>query len=157
MLALLVVVTLAIVSRGWWGPAAPEGTIVEVQGSVPHPGFYALEHPTLAAAVMAAGGEGDQLPNTPLAEGDRVVVSAEGVRISPSSDPTLVGLPVDINHADAVALQALPGIGEAMASKIVADRAQNGPFDGIDDLARVDGMGTATVGRLRPYLTASAP
>ncbi len=155
MLVLLVLVTVAILARGWWAPSAPEGTIVEVAGDVPHPGYYVLDPPTLASAVDAAGGDGSGLPNTPLVEGDRVIVSADGVHVAPSSDPSLVGLPVDINHADAAALQALPGIGDATAARIVAERGANGPFDGIDDLQRVEGVGEATIARLRPYLTAS--
>lgn len=55
---------------------------------------------------------------------------------------------VDVNRADAAALQALPGIGPALAGRIIDSRAQ-APFASVDDLARVPGIGPATVERLR--------
>lgn len=48
---------------------------------------------------------------------------------------------VDINRADADALQALPGIGPALARQIVAYRAAHGPFRESGDLLRVPGIG----------------
>ena len=52
---------------------------------------------------------------------------------------------VNINTANASALQSLPGIGPSKAEAIVADRTANGPFKGCDDLQRVRGVGPATV------------
>ena len=48
---------------------------------------------------------------------------------------------LDINRADADALQALPGIGPALARRIVAYRAAHGPFRDPGDLRRVPGIG----------------
>lgn len=48
---------------------------------------------------------------------------------------------LDINRADADALQALPGIGPALARQIVAYRAAHGPFRESEDLLRVPGIG----------------
>jgi len=48
---------------------------------------------------------------------------------------------LDINRADADALQALPGIGPALARLIVAYRAAHGPFRESGDLLRVPGIG----------------
>ena len=52
---------------------------------------------------------------------------------------------VNINAADAAALQTLPGIGPSKAQAIVADRTANGPFTECGDLQRVRGVGPATV------------
>ncbi len=52
---------------------------------------------------------------------------------------------VNINAANASALQALPGIGPSKAEAIVADRTANGPFASCLDLERVRGVGPATV------------
>lgn len=60
---------------------------------------------------------------------------------------------VDINTADAAALDALPGVGPVTASSILAWRAANGPFGTVDQLAEVDGIGPATLARLRPLVT----
>lgn len=57
--------------------------------------------------------------------------------------------PIDLNTADARALERLPGVGPALAAKIIADREAKGPFRRVDDLDRVSGIGPATVERLR--------
>ena len=56
---------------------------------------------------------------------------------------------VDVDRADAAELTALPGIGEVLAERIVADRSARGPFGRIEALERVHGVGPATVARLR--------
>jgi competence ComEA-like helix-hairpin-helix protein len=56
---------------------------------------------------------------------------------------------IDINHASAVELTELPGIGPALAARIVAYRAERGPFRAVDDLVAVKGIGPATVEGLR--------
>jgi len=60
---------------------------------------------------------------------------------------------VDINSADARALEVLPGIGPVLAERIVAARAQ-GRFTSVDDLTRVSGIGTKTLASLRPLICA---
>lgn len=69
---------------------------------------------------------------------------------APTSAPGRSGPdgPVDVNRADAEALQELPGIGPALAGRIIDARAQ-GPFRSVDDLVRVRGIGPATLERLR--------
>lgn len=58
---------------------------------------------------------------------------------------------VDINTADAQALQALPGVGPATAQAIIAAR----PFASVDDLERVQGIGPAKMAELKPLVRAS--
>lgn len=60
---------------------------------------------------------------------------------------------IDINRASAAELEALPGIGPALAQRIVADREVNGPFRRPQDLSRVTGIGEKTLARLLPYIT----
>jgi len=60
---------------------------------------------------------------------------------------------VDLNTADAETLQQLPGIGPALAERIVADREANGPFADLEDLTRVSGIGEKTVQAIAPYVT----
>ncbi len=59
---------------------------------------------------------------------------------------------VDLNRADAEGLQTLPGVGPALAARIVSAR-QERVFTSLDDLERVPGIGPATVARLRPHAT----
>jgi competence ComEA-like helix-hairpin-helix protein len=65
------------------------------------------------------------------------------------------GAVVELNRATAAQLEALPGIGPALARRIVAWRAEHGPFGSVDALAQVPGIGPATVERLRPRVRAT--
>ena len=60
---------------------------------------------------------------------------------------------VDVNHASAGELQTVPGIGPAIAGRIIESREKEGPFTTLDDLLRVKGIGRRTLDRLRPRLT----
>ena len=60
--------------------------------------------------------------------------------------------PIDVNHASAPELQRLPGIGPALSSRILQAREQQ-PFQSVDDLRRVPGIGAKTLDRLRPFVT----
>ena len=60
--------------------------------------------------------------------------------------------PVDVNRASEVELTGLPGVGPALAARIVAAR----PFGEVDELRRVRGLRRATLERLRPLVTAGA-
>ena len=61
--------------------------------------------------------------------------------------------PVDLNRATAAELQDVPGIGPAIAARIVAYREENGPFRQVDELVRVKGLGEKTVARIAPHVT----
>ena len=71
------------------------------------------------------------------------------------------GQTVDINNADAETLaKIIDGIGIAKAQAIVDYRKANGPFQSVEGLAAVKGIGERTVERNRDRLTvgtASAP
>lgn len=69
----------------------------------------------------------------------------------PGATRILFGLPIDLNHAEAAVLEILPGIGPARARSIVRER-QHRPFETIEDLERVRGIGPATVAGLRGWL-----
>ncbi len=56
---------------------------------------------------------------------------------------------VDINTADVTQLDTLPGVGPSTAAKIVAEREANGPFTGVEDLARVSGIGPKRIEQLK--------
>jgi competence ComEA-like helix-hairpin-helix protein len=65
------------------------------------------------------------------------------------------GTTIDVNVASAGELDRLPGIGPALASRIVADREANGPFGSVEALQRVRGIGPALAARLAPHVTFS--
>lgn len=60
---------------------------------------------------------------------------------------------VDINLAGSDELATLPGIGPALAARILAYRLEHGPFRTVDDLTAVKGIGPATVRDLRDFAT----
>ena len=60
---------------------------------------------------------------------------------------------VNINTATQAELESLQGIGPAKAKAIVDHRKKNGPFKSADDLQNVNGIGPATMKRLRKDIT----
>ncbi len=59
---------------------------------------------------------------------------------------------LDINSAPLSELSLLPGIGPAMASRIIETRQQRGPFKSVDDIISVPGIGEVTLQDMRPYI-----
>lgn len=57
--------------------------------------------------------------------------------------------PIDINRATEQELRQLPGIGPTLARRIIEAR----PFQRVEDLRRVRGIGAKTLDRLRPFIT----
>lgn len=60
---------------------------------------------------------------------------------------------VNINSATKDALMTLPGIGSAMADRIILERTDGGPFRAAADLKRVRGLGPKRIEQLRPLVT----
>jgi competence protein ComEA len=60
---------------------------------------------------------------------------------------------LDLNRAGPAELETLPGVGPALARRIVEARSARGGFRSPDDLLEVRGIGPATLGRLRPLVT----
>jgi len=67
----------------------------------------------------------------------------------------LFGLPIELNCAGARTLETLKGIGSVRARRIVEERARR-PFERVDDLLRVHGIGPKTLENLRPVVAANA-
>lgn len=113
------------------------------------------------AAVDSIGpppGEGGG-PTSPVA---RPEAAGPPVAVAPGPDPRARGgasekaknLParIDPNTAGSDGLIALPGIGPALAARILADREVRGPYRRPEDLLRVPGIGPAKLAAVRPFL-----
>ena len=59
---------------------------------------------------------------------------------------------LDINQASVQQLIDLPGIGEAIAQRIVDFRKKNGPFRRVEDLLKIKGIGEKSLEKLRPHV-----
>ena len=64
---------------------------------------------------------------------------------------------IDPSRASAAELERLPGIGPALARRIVSDRDQRGPYRSPEALLRVPGIGPKTLGRIRSFLSFPLP
>ena len=65
--------------------------------------------------------------------------------------------PVNINTAGVEELVRLPGIGPALAKRIVDYRQTHGPFTKVDDLQSVKGIGPKLLAKIRDRLTVGSP
>jgi competence protein ComEA len=139
--------------RTWVGPEGP--TFVERLRALEEDSRLADERGAGARAIAeAAGSDADDSFSSPdaaagpLASGDRRAAATAGKRSSPPSPLARL----DVDRASASDFERLPGIGPALAARIVEDRSARGPFAGPDGLRRVRGIGPKTLDRLRPYL-----
>lgn len=88
---------------------------------------------------------------------DSVRLAAKGSRRKKTAPPPpSPSQPLDIDRADAAAIEALPGIGPALAARIVATRDSLQGFGSIEALCVVRGIGPAVAERLRPLVTFTA-
>lgn len=71
---------------------------------------------------------------------------------SPSADD-----PINLNTASVEVLQALPGIGPSLSERIDAYRSTQRPFQRVEELQRVRGIGAKTLARLRPLVYVAPP
>ncbi len=107
-------------------------------------------HPTLLPSRPSRASGLSRSSPSPSA---RASTSARaGTPVVPTPGPP--GAPVDLNRATARELQELPGIGPALAERIVAFRTERGPFAKPEELMEVSGIGAKTYARLAPLVTA---
>lgn len=143
--------------------------VVQVTGAVASPGTY--EVPTDARVVDVIATAGGARPDADLGsvnlarrvrDEDQLVIASRArpttTAASPLTPETIGGPdqpgPININLAAAAELDELPGIGPAIAQRIIDDRAERGPFQTVDELARVSGISSAMVEEIRALITA---
>jgi competence protein ComEA len=158
-------------SAGRSSSASSSVVVVDVAGAVRHPGVYSLPvGARVESAVDAAGGPTADAQLSAvnqaalLTDAEQILVPQKGEESGASSvgaassgasggapvaGAGATGKKVNLNTADATELDTLPGVGPATAAKIVSDRATNGPFKSVDDLARVPGIGPKKLEQLR--------
>ncbi len=97
------------------------------------------------------------MPNAPqqLSSGTKITITSDRAvtleRMS-GKDLLTLGLAIDPNLATNADLEALPGIGPVLAGRIVEFREEQGPFQKIENLLEVKGMGPKILEKIRPYV-----
>ena len=134
---------------------------VYVTGAVANPGVYSLDEGLrVCDAVEAAGGLTEDADASTvnlarvLSDGEHIALPTKAeveTALAQGSAGGAAGASslVNINTADASALETLSGVGSATAQAIISDREQNGPFSTIEDLMRVDGIGEKKFAKLK--------
>jgi competence protein ComEA len=136
----------------------PSPLTIYVTGEVAAPGTYAIATGSrVETALAAAGGmtANADVTRVNLAafvrDGDQVHVPAIG-----ESDVSLAtpsgGERLHINDATLEQLDALPGIGPALAERIIVYRSANGSITSLDDLGSIEGIGAALLEELAPLI-----
>lgn len=149
---------------------------VHVGGAVKRPGVYRVPAGSrVAEAIAAAGGPARKADLSALnlaavlQDGEQFLVPVPGAAPQTRSAkmlPALVrALPrrrgggplrpvraVPLNRANAQDLQTLPGVGPAMAARILRVRARLGRFSALEELREVPGIGPKRLAKLRPRL-----
>ena len=137
----------------------PARLVVYVSGAVARPDVYTLpEDSRLKDALLLAGGP---LPEADLSvlnlaaalhDGQQIRVPRQGEPPPPTAPEAQPSGQLNINTASLAELDSLPGIGPALAQRIVEDREANGPYVSVEELARVRGIGPSLVEKLRPLV-----
>jgi len=144
----------------------PQPLRVYVSGAVAHPGVVTLPADSLLAdaldAVGGAAADADLYSvnlAASLVDNQHVIVprctptpqsAVEVVSAARGASATTL---LNINTASAVELETLPHIGPAMAQRIIAYREAHGPFERVEDLQEVEGIGETRYRDLAPLIT----
>ncbi|MDN5347305.1 MAG: competence protein ComEA [Clostridia bacterium] len=159
------------------GGAQEKRILVHVAGAVSQPGVYELAAGArVGEAVKLAGPSPEANLDVlnlaaPLSDGQKVVVPKKGEEINLPSGGAFsqgsagyvsggttgsaapAGAKVNINTAGLAELDSLPGIGPALAQRIIDYRNTYGPFRSIEDLQNVSGIGAKRFEELKDKIT----
>lgn len=143
--------------------------VIHITGEVINQGIVKLEEGArVIDAIQAAGGATKEanlskinlaclledgmklyIPSVNDKQEEEQILSSS---IDGKSENTKQVLRVNINTATSEELQKLPGIGEAMASRIITYRKEKGKFSRLEDLKNVSGIGEAKFNNIKNYI-----
>ncbi|MCL1800973.1 MAG: ComEA family DNA-binding protein [Promicromonosporaceae bacterium] len=151
----------------------PQQVVVHVAGQVHVPGVVTLPSGSrVADAVALAGGATGEAELAAinlariLVDGEQIIIPAQGQPVEepaappPPEEPSinLTEVPdesgrINLNHAGSALLQQLPGIGPALAERIIEHRNATGGFTNPEQLQDVPGIGPAIMANVRDRIT----
>ncbi|HRB81171.1 MAG TPA: helix-hairpin-helix domain-containing protein [Nitrospira sp.] len=164
MRSLLIKLAMLAVTLGslvWIGSVTPVRQIPSrpAQPVAAVPGPAAVRQVSIAPPQVVSPADGSTLvanvpdvPAAPAVEESEPLVRQEQPANSLRRVHREVARQVDLNHATASDLQALPGIGPKLAQRVIDHRTARGPFGKIEDLQQVKGIGRKKLDRLRPHV-----
>jgi competence protein ComEA len=131
---------------------------VHVAGSVKSPGIYQLDSGTrVYDAVLAAGGFTSKANQASvnmaraLNDGEQLLISSQSG--AQSFENAMVSSLISLNQASASQLEELPGVGPALAGRMVDWRTANGGFKAKEDLLNVAGIGDKLFASVKDLVT----
>jgi len=152
----------------------PAEIVVQAAGAVASPGIYSMPRQSrVADVVRAAGGftqdadqsavnlaarlnDGQRIDIPSLSEHDPSQSGGSATSVGNSSTPggviTEVIFPIDLNVASQQELENLPTIGPTKAAEIISYRLQHGPFQKIEDIQNVPGIGPSTFDKIKDLI-----
>lgn len=142
--------------------SASDKVVVHIAGEVVKPGVYRLSNgERVIDAVKKAGGptkdsDLDKLNlAAPLEDGQKILVPAS-LPLNGQGSPvaaTEISPLVNLNTADEQELDKLPGIGPALAQRILSYRQEQGSFTAVEDLRKVSGIGEKKFLQIKDLVT----
>lgn len=152
--------------------------VVYITGAVLHPGLLSLPldarlDDALEKAVLSGDADLEVLnPAQKLKDGQKIIVPYKAsmnlnnelqgdseAAYTPSSGDGSGRMQsgsaskVNINYAGITELDSIPGIGPALAQRIIDYRTQNGPFSSPEEIQNVSGIGPKTYEKMAAYVT----
>ncbi|MGN1334069.1 MAG: helix-hairpin-helix domain-containing protein [Anaerovoracaceae bacterium] len=140
--------------------AQGEEIYVDIDGAIKNPGVYKVSDGTrLFQVIELAGGLTENASTQSLNRAEAVydgqkitIYSADTQNFEERTNDTKDGR-VNINTADSITLQTIPGIGPSKAERIIDYRNTEGKFKKIEDIKNVTGIGDTTFENIKDYIT----
>ena len=150
-------------------PPTPAPLVVHITGAVNKPGVYTLPPASrVGEAIDMAGGLSSNADSSLInlaqlvEDGEQIWVPYKIQEIVVQDDVEIVSVQptqsqltnlININTATQTELESLSGIGPEYAKRIIQYRLKNGPFEKIEDIQDVKGIGPVTFEKIRSKIT----